>query len=208
MPTITNRHPVPRALLLLAMLVLLMFCTSCYQDPVTPEAGDALEPFPGTLRQLMTNFVAAHESGDFAAYRSLLRDDYIMLLQPATQEEFPDVGPTLDLAEELIIAERMFGGQAITNSQGDLVPGISAISFQIFEQQDNWTTSQPTDVIPNARAAQFEVTFLFDRQGDSTLRVDGLIKFYVTSRDSVVNDVTKQYFQMVGQQDLTNGGTF
>lgn len=41
--------------------------------------------------------------------------------------------------------------------------------------------------------------------GSSTLKVDGLLKIYVASRDSVVCGVTQPYYQMVGQMDLTAG---
>ena len=206
MPTITNRHPVPRALLLLAMLVLLMFCTSCYQDPVTPEAGDALEPFPGTLRQLMTNFVAAHESGDFAAYRSLLRDDYIMLLQPATQEEFPDLGPTFDHKEDLRATQRMFAGENVTDPYGYLIPAADAISFEVFEQVAPWTAADPTGPFPGSSYAMFEVMIMVNRPGNSTLRTDGLLKIWASSRDVMYAGQLQPYWEIAGIQDLTNGG--
>ena len=61
-------------------------------------------------------------------------------------------------------------------------------------------------MIPNARFSLYDVTFLFDRPGASTLKVEGQIKFYVTSRDSVVGGVTKASWEMIGQQDLTNIG--
>ncbi len=55
--------------------------------------------------------------------------------------------------------------------------------------------------------APYEVEFLFDRgQEFSSLRVQGRIKFYVTSRDSLHEDVLRQYYQMIGQVDLTSRG--
>jgi hypothetical protein len=35
------------------------------------------------------------------------------------------------------------------------------------------------------------------------MKTQGTIKFYVTHRDSLVGDVIKPYFQMLGQMDLT-----
>jgi len=50
------------------------------------------------------------------------------------------------------------------------------------------------------------VDFLFDRgQEFSTLKVGGTIKFYVASRDSLHDGTIKQYYQMIGQVDLTAG---
>ncbi|MDX2474402.1 MAG: hypothetical protein QNL91_11900 [Candidatus Krumholzibacteria bacterium] len=163
-------------------------------------------PFPGTENQLMANFRTTYEDMNFDTMADLLHADFITILQPSTTQEFPDVGATLDLTEELRIAERMFSGQPVTDPDGALVQAISIISFNIFEQQGAWVTSPPNDVIPNARFALFDVTFLFGRPGASTLKVEGQIKFYVAGRDSVVDGLTKTYWEMIGQQDLTNSG--
>lgn len=206
MPTITNRHPMPGALLLLALLALLVPCTSCRQDLVTPEAGDAFEPFPGTQRQLMTSFVAAHESRDFAAYRSLLRDDYVMLIQPATQEEFPDLGPTFDHKEDLRATERMFSGENVVSPDGNLIPAADAISFEVFEQVAPWTAAEPTGPFPGSSYAVFEVMILIYRPGRSTLRTDGMLKIWVASREVMHAGQLRTYWEIAGIQDLTNGG--
>jgi hypothetical protein len=163
-------------------------------------------PFPGTENQLMANFRTTYEDMNVDTMADLLHADFITILQNSTIQEFPDVGTTLDLTEELRIAERMFSGQPVTDPDGDLVQAVSIISFNIFEQQGTWADSQPNDVIPNARFALFDVTFLFGRPGASTLKVEGQIKFYVAGRDSVVGGLTKTYWQMIGQQDLTNSG--
>ena len=82
-----------------------------------------------------------------------------------------------------------------------------SISFSKFRALDAWATSPGDDIIPNAEWAPFEVEFLFDRgQNFSTLKVDGTIKFYVTSRDSMHQGSNRQYYQMIGQVDLTNTG--
>ena len=53
-------------------------------------------------------------------------------------------------------------------------------------------------------AAPFQVQVLFDRgQSYPTLRVEGMIRFYVVSREFEYNGATRQFFQMVGQVDLT-----
>jgi len=74
----------------------------------------------------------------------------------------------------------------------------------LFQPASPWTYSGPNDVIPNARFALYAVVFLFDRGANSTLRVQGQIKFYVTSRDSLHNGVHQPYWSMSGQQDLTD----
>ena len=199
-----------KRLLLPAALLLLMAPGGCIFSP--DEGGDlppepkVTIPFAGTEDQLMRNFRTAYEEMDFNAYEDILHPDFITILQPDTQQDFPDVGPTLDVAEELRIARRMFDGLPVNDPDGLLVPGISSISFQTYEQQGTWATSQPNDVIPNARFALFDVTFLFYRPGYSTLKVNGQIKFYVAGRDSFYNGANRTYWQMIGQQDLTDAG--
>ena len=185
------------------------FLTGCNDDenPGPPPCGelDAM-PYPASEDQLLANFRTAYESMDFGSYRQLLDPDFVMYLQPSTRQEFPDVGPTLDLSEELVIAERMFSGQPITNSNGDLVAGISAVGFAAFEQQGGWATSAATDSIPDTRFALFAVVLQFDRPGDSTLSAVGLLKVYVTSRDTVVCGANRSYYRLRGLVDLTDGG--
>lgn len=161
-------------------------------------------PFPGSPDQLVANFRSAYETMDFSGLRSVLHPAFETHLQQRTRDEFPAVGPTLDVAEELVIAERMFSGTAITNSQGTLVQGLSAVSFLIFERANEWTTAGATDVVPGASTALFETTILLDRPGGATLRTDGLLKIYVAGRDTVIGGETKSFYQMIGQVDLTS----
>lgn len=201
-----NRHGIVRLLALMVLFSLPIFAGCEADDPVTPEPGPARLPFPSTEAQLMANFRTAYEDMNVDTMADLLHADFITILQNGTIQEFPDVGPTLDFAEEMRIAQRMFSGQPVTDPDGALVQAISSISFNIFEQQGAWANTLPTDVIPNARFALFDVSLLFDRPGASTLKVNGQIKFYATGRDSVVGGVTKTFWQMIGQQDLTNSG--
>jgi hypothetical protein len=162
-------------------------------------------PFPASPEQLMANFRTVYETMDAAEFGQLLHPDFVCLLQPATQEEFPHVGPTLDRDEELVIATKMFSGEATTNSQGDLVPGVGGIDFALFQRVEPWQVTPPTDPIPGALAALFEVVVLWNRPGQSTLRAEGMLRFYVASRDSLHDGVVQPYHEMVGQQDLTGG---
>ena len=129
-----------------------------------------------------------------------------MLLQASTQEEFPDVGSALNRSTELRIHQRMFSGQPVIDPDGNLVPAVSAISFQTFEQQATWQISQPDGPFPDSQFTLYDVTILLDRPGFSTLKVEGQIKFYVSERDSLHEGVNRRYFEMIGQQDLTNSG--
>lgn len=198
--------------LLLAASALLIAPAGCIFSPDEDGGGGggggtAGLPWPGTPDVLMSNFQTIYETRDINEYRKIMHPDFLTILQEATTTEFPDVGTTLDVNEELRIHERMFSGEALTDPNGDFVPGVLSINFSKFRALDTWVTSPPDDIIPNAEWAPFEVDFLFDRgQNFSTLKVEGTIKFYVTSKDSVYQGSSKKYYQMIGQVDLTNLG--
>ncbi|MEN8006668.1 MAG: hypothetical protein ABFS42_06600 [Candidatus Krumholzibacteriota bacterium] len=196
--------------LLLAAFALLIAPAGCIFSPDEDDGGGGGTkppelPFPSSPDVLMNNFRTIYETRDIDEYRKIMHPDFLTILQDATIQEFPDVGTTLDVNEELRIHERMFSGDAQTDPNGDFVPGVSSIAFSTFRALDTWVVSPENDIIPNAEWAPFEVDFLFDRgQNFSTLKVEGTIKFYVTSKDTVHQGTTKQYYQMIGQVDLTN----
>lgn len=198
--------------LLLAAFALMIAPSGCIFSPEDdpkpkPDPQPQELPFPGSPDVLMSNFRAIYETRDFDEYQKIMHPDYLTILQQETIDEFPDVGETLDVNEELRIHQRMFSGDAVTDPNGDLVPGVTTISFSRFINQTTWAVSPPTDIIPNAEWALFEVEFLFDRGSTfSTLSVKGNIKFYVTSRDSMHEGSLRQYYQMIGQVDLTDSG--
>ena len=168
---------------------------------------DSDQTGPTSPDELMQIFMTAYETMDFDALRSILHPDFLMILQQSTIEEFPDLGTTLDLNEELRIGQRMFAGLPVTDPNGDLVPGIAAISFSRFYPLDTWQVTPPDDLIPNALFAPFAVEILLDRgQTFSTLKVDGVINFYVTYEVLEVKGEELFHFQMIGQRDQTNLG--
>lgn len=169
--------------------------TGAYQD---------LGEFSDSPDKLMQNVVTMYETMDPALFTKLMHPDHVTVLRQFTTNDFPDLGPTLDMTEERRIHDRMFSGQDVTDPYGAWVPGIEAITFQTFVRQGAWTTSAPTDAIPNTVFALYDVVILFDRgQNYTTLRPQGAIKFYVTHRDSTVNGYTRPFYQLRGQVDLT-----
>jgi hypothetical protein len=202
----------PKIYLMLAAIALLIALAGCIfspeDDPVPPPVTPPQElPFPGSPDVLMQNFQTIYETRDYDDYRDIMHPDFLTILQDETIQDFPDVGETLDVNEELRIHQRMFSGDPVTDPNGNLVPGVVNISFSRFLPIDTWAISPPTDIIPNAEWALYDVEFLFDRgQTYSTLKVQGTIKFYVTSRDSLHLGTVRQYYQMIGQVDLTSSG--
>jgi hypothetical protein len=201
----------PKIFLLFAAFALLIAPAGCLfspeDNPDDPPPILPVElPFPGSPDVLMQNFQTIYETRDFDEYQKIMHPDYLTILQDETIQEFPDVGETLDVNEELRIHQRMFSGDAVTDPNGNLVPGVANISFSRFINLETWAVSPPTDIIPNAEWALYDVEFLFDRGSTfSTLKVQGTIKFYVTSRDSMHQGSLRHYYQMIGQVDLTDG---
>lgn len=187
----------------LAALVVAGGCSDHTIVDPPPDETPGL-PFPDTPDKLMQNFQTVYETMDLAELTRLMDSAFVTFLQQSTINNYPDVGPTLDVQEETRLHERMFSKQDVTDPEGSLMPAIWDISFQTFARQGPWGESLPSDPIPNTTCARYDVVFLFDRGPiHSTLKVQGAVKFYVTHRDSVVSGVTKPYYQMSGQLDQT-----
>ncbi len=196
-----------RRLLLLVLVVSLVLVGCDSDDPVTPPGGgtNVIDlPFAGSEDQLMENFRTVYEDMDFDSFGTLLHADHVFYLQPSTREEFPDIGETFTVADEMRIAERMFGGIPVTDPGGNLVPAVSALNFLTFEQWTAWADTPVDDLIPNARFALYEVTMSIDRAGHSSLRPVGQIKFYAAGRDSLYEGTVQQFYELIGQVDLTS----
>jgi len=199
-----NHHAV-QALVLVVALIGLVGCGD------VDEGGDILlvpEPqpflFPDTPDKLMQNFRTTYETMNFTEFNRMTDPAFFTILKESTYAAFPDVGPTLDVQEEIRIHERMFSMQDVTDPLGRLVNGIHAIEFQTFQRQGDWSLSGAGDQIPNAEYAVYDVVLVFDRgRLYSGLLVRGAIKFYVSHRDTVINGVNRPYYRMRGQLDLT-----
>ncbi len=193
------------AVCLVGLVVMAGGCGETAPDipPYYPPSPTNL-PFPDTADKLMANVMSTYETMDYDEFLKLLHPDCVTILQPSTVALFPSLGPTLDVTEERRIHERMFSRNDVTDPNGALVPGVQSIAFQTFSRQGTWSSSTGTDAIPNTTCALYDVVVFFDHGSlYATSKVQGTIKFYVTARDSVVGGVTKPYFQMRGQLDLT-----
>ncbi len=208
-----------KSVLLLGLVSLLIAPAGCIFSPSSDDGGDgggggSVElPFPGTPEQLMANFKTIYESMDIEGYRNLLHPDYQTILKESTVQDFPSVGATLDYTEEVQIAENMFSGAPGHDANGDLTSSISSITFTEPDQVTPW---EPATAWPEyfdydnpnytIKSSLFNVLFEFNRAGDTTLQVTGLIKFFIAEQDSLYQGAVRPYYQMIGQEDLTNDG--
>lgn len=161
--------------------------------------------FPSTPDILMGNFQFAYETMSSTDLANAMHPQSMMVLQQSTRNTFPDVGATLDHTELTRIIERMFSKQDVVDPSGELVPGVATIEFQAFQRVSAWTRSLPGDVIPDTECALYGIQVRVDRgQNYSVINVGGNIRFYVSHRDSTVAGVTRPYYRIIGQADLTD----
>jgi hypothetical protein len=190
----------------LALLALLAMAGCGGSDPAQPAPQAGL-PFPDTANKLMANFRTAYVTRDYTAFADLLTPDYETVLQPGTIARFPDVGDMLEATEEYRIHERMFSGQALIDPLGANVPAVHSIEFTVFEPIGGWTPAMDSSMFPGAESRLYDVVIVLDRgQAESQLEVHGNIQFFVTHSDSTADGVTRPYYRLRGQVDLTFDG--
>ncbi|MHB8080144.1 MAG: hypothetical protein ACYDIE_12925 [Candidatus Krumholzibacteriia bacterium] len=197
-----------RKLVFLAPLLLLslagagcLFSPDNTKPPVVPPAE---MPFPSTEDLLIANFKTAYTSMKIDDYRPVLSPQYVFILRP--EDVLPGESDRFTYAEELAVAENMFSGLPIDHGGGNVVPAISGISIAVLDRQGEWSDVGASDPdFPNTRRGLYLIQLTFSRADANTIIVNGQQEFYVTSRDSLVDGVTKPYFQLRGQRDLTTG---
>lgn len=198
----------------LLLLIALLVWTGCSEEdtnPIIPDNDpnipDSSLPFPDTPDQLLANFHTIYETMDADEYRLILDPAFVTLLQPHTINDFPHVGVDLDVTEERRIHDRLFSGESQTGPGGEFIPAISQFSFSRLTKIVDWGPSLPTDPIPDTLSSLYDVEILADRgQAYSTLKIEGQIRFYVTTTEGRLDGQPRTYYRLVGQLDLTSSG--
>lgn len=190
---------------LMPLLLVALAGSGCLFSPdndTQPPPPPPVIPFPDSADQLIANFKTAYTSMRIDDYRPVLHPDYVFILRP---EDVPLGGSDrFTYAEELAVTENMFSGLPIERPGDTTVPAISSISIAVLNRLGIWIDVGPSDTnFPNTRKGLYEIQLTFSRADANTIIVNGEQEFYVASRDSVVNGVTRQYFQLRGQVDLT-----
>jgi len=163
------------------------------------------QPFPGTREQVLANFRRAHEDRNINDYRNTLHTDYKFILRE--QDIIEQLWPIdhFDRDEDLAIMTRIFSGEPYFPPEGAPEAAVTQISFSVLDRLSVWETSTHPD-FRNADRALFEVDLEFMRPVSTTLLVSGQVEFYVTSRDSLHDDTTRPYWQILGIVDGTDSG--
>lgn len=177
-------------------------CLFSPDDDTKPPPPPPVIPFPDTEDQLITNFKTTYTSMKIDDYRPVLHPQYVFILRK--EDVPPGESDRFTYAEELAVAENMFSGLPIERPGDTTVPAISSIAIAVLTRLGEWSSVGPNDTnFPNTRRGLYEIQLTFSRADANTIMVKGKQEFYVASRDSLVNGVTKPYFQIRGQWDLT-----
>jgi hypothetical protein len=196
-----------KALLLSLGVLLWVSSAGCIFSPDDDGGGGDIPPppelpFPDSEDQLMANFKAVYERMDVNLYGQLLHTNYQFKYKPEDVENLGLPSDFHNRDDELGIMTNIFSQQPVTNSRGDLVAAITAVTVGTLDLQTPWEDSTDPD-FPNSRRRLYQVSLEFTRQTDNTIIVTGQQEFFVSSTDSLHSGIPKQYWQLVGQIDRT-----
>ncbi len=187
--------------LLAAVLVFLGGCKD-EENPVQVTPDPIVEP--DTPQALMSRLRAGYETRDKTDYLSLLDPDFLFLLQQETTARYPELGPSLDFAEEERIHTRMFSGQGVVDPLGDLWPAVLNVGFLAFRAMNVWADTDGSLQFPDTQWALFEVDLLIDcGPSFSTYKATGQVKIYVREYSRMQGTEEITYYKLAGMVDLT-----
>ncbi len=199
---------VKRILMLLAVLLLVVPAGCIFSPPDDPDTIKPPSdlPFANSPEQLMANFQTVYEDMDIDGYRQVIDPGFVIYLSQDTIDEYSLPREFFDYDEEVQITERMFSGNAITRPNGDIIPGITRIQFNLFQAEATWAVSPADHRIPNALWAPYRVDFTIEQGNEGRLNITGIIEFYLTSEQVTHQGREQTKYSMVGQEDRTSNG--
>ncbi len=192
-------------LLIIATLTVLPLLSGCSDEEQInePPAGTP-GSFPDTPDQLMVNLQSALSNRDLAVFQDVIHPDHKFLISQQDIDDFLLPTDHLNSFEVLVAADNMFSGEVILHPGGSITAAVSAITIDVFTPVDPaWTASELDSPFPGTQRRLYDVHLEIERPGNATLVVQGRQEFFVTSRDSVLDDgTTRPFYQLWGQRDL------
>ncbi len=174
-----------RALLPLALSVLLLFSSGCgifspdeSKEAPPPVSGD-FEPATSP-EILMENFKKAWEQMSIVEYEKLLATDFQFFFDPDDGlEEF--LGASWDRTHEIGAATKMFSNQPGADPKtGDPIPPILSIRFTTFDKLTDWAEPPAEPLYEGTIRARYKVAIQVTYQGEGSYsNVTGDNDFYV-----------------------------
>jgi len=192
-----------RTCLAILLIAALMIAGGCSDDDNPVIVLPAAPPGAASADLVAAGYLDAFANMTTARLETILQPDFQMLLQPRTSLLFPDVGTSFDRADQMRVASRMFSGVPLTTPNGELLPHLSAIQFERFVQQGEWTEVPSGEDFSGSQAGLFESLIFLQRPGFATMRVEGLMQLFVAEADTVISGTNHTYWQLIGLRDLT-----
>ena len=155
-------------------------------------------PFPDTPDKVIENLRSAYERMDIDVYRPILHPTFRFMFQQFDIDNLILPSDHFTREEDLESTTNLFSGNPVNG-----VPGVSQITWPILSGTGVWEDSTNPD-FPDSRRRLYNLEMNITRPGATTIIVRGQQEFYVASRDSVHNGVPTQFWQMLGQIDLTD----
>ena len=109
------RRVVPWRVIAVAIVAVLVLPLSGCWNPFAPPSGDTHDPVDEGFRErtsaanVIHNLIYAHETMDAEHYLDCLAEEFLFVLYPPDVLDDPTLPPDWDKAEEVNIAEGMFG---------------------------------------------------------------------------------------------------
>lgn len=179
----------------------LLLLGGCKDDEITSPPDTP--PPVGSPAQLMANFQAVTEGLDIDGYREVLDPEFAIYLSQGTIDEYSLPREFFDYDEDMLISERMFSGNAITRPNGDIIPGITGITFNVCQAEAAWAVAPEDHRFAGALWAPFRVDLTVEQGNEGRMTIKGIIEFYLSSEPVDYQGSTIQNYRMVGQVDYT-----
>ncbi|MBD3222833.1 hypothetical protein GF314_16520 [bacterium] len=161
------------------------------EDPVDDHV------FPDTADKLVANFDRYYSERNLERYREVLSDDYRFIAQDGSEYNFD---------REIDVANKMFN-----EIEGQDGIAFSDITVEYLQPQGTWQPTPEDDPyfggFSGSLKRPYDVFISFKVSGQAlTYEVKGLVVFYVTKREVEVDGAMVDMYELLGQQDETQGG--
>ena len=159
-------------------------------------------PFPDTPDQLLANLRTVFDNRVTGLVDDLLAPGHATYLDSTAAAGNPDLAGVLDRETELVALTNLLSGDDLVLSDDQVIPGVDYLSFTVLEKLEDWTTAAADDRVPGAQRATCTVSVFAHRKDGDDLQADSRVVFYATARDSLVEGVAQDYWQLAAQDDL------
>jgi len=186
------------------LLLILGGTVGCmHQDGMVETEPPLKYVFPETPDDLMTNFVTAYTTRDAVGYADLLHEDFIFSFQACDVAKLGLSKDHFTREDEIQTARNMFSGRDYHKSNGQVVPAITEIRFERWEQLEPWHPAEESAAADVMRI-NMVCRVVLERGRASTIEVAGQSVFYAVPAVLEVRDaIFREGYKMVGWVDLT-----